>query len=309
MTPNDSLFAGALRRMRRRAAGIVMGAPALIGTVGLAGPQLACTAEPMVGEEEAADWAQYEGQRRTDMVSYTGTFWSECKQPNTRFGCGSVDLVLKVRVRPVAGANIDWKRVGVVYRSPFDPTERTANARYFTTWGDGDEEWHVPVSVPTWQRTILFDVWYQDGAGHTYFDDNFGELHVANDGHDSQVMRMEPWRNTLQLTEQGLKGSLSLQLMDLDYDKEIQLVGTTDDWQTVIELGMGGPGSVNRWYWAEDYAWSANERWQIDIDIPGAFSRFEYAVVYRHGVVGGARTYSFWDNNFNQNYFIVGAVE
>lgn len=295
---------GALRRMRRQAGGLLMSAPALAGAVALGGPQLGCDATPAIGEDEAADWAQYEGQRNTDMVSYLGTFWSECKQPNTRFGCGSVELVLKVRVRPVQGASIDWKRVGVVSRSPFDGVERTASGRYFTTWSSGDEEWHVPVTVPTWQRTILFDVWYQDGAGHTWFDDNSGELHVANDGPDYNVMRVESWKNTLALDESGLKGSVSLQLIDLDYDKEIMLVGTTDGWQTVIELGMGAPNSVNRWYWAEDYAWSASERWQIDIDIPGDFQRFEYAVVYRHGVTGGARTYSFWDNNFNQNYVL-----
>jgi hypothetical protein len=304
----DSGFEGALRRMRRRAGNVLIGAPAFVGALAMGGPQLGCDATPTVGEEEAADWAQYEGQRRTDMVSYLGTFWSECKQPNTRFGCGSIDMVLKVRVRPTAGADIAWKRVGVVWKSPFEGTERTAGGRYFTTWADGDEEWHVPVTVSTWQRTILFDVWYQDGAGHTYFDDNGGELHVANDGPDANVMRLESWRTTLQLTSEGLHGQLSLQLADLDYDKEVMLVGSTDDWQTIIELGIGSPGSVNRWYWAEDYPWSANERWQLDIDIPGDFQRFEYAVVYRHGVVGDARTYSFWDNNFNQNWAVERSI-
>jgi len=303
----ETLFAGALRRMRRHAGTALIGAP-LVGAVALGGPQLGCDAAPTIGEDSAADWAQYEGQRRTDMISYTGAFWSECKQPNTRFGCGSVDLVLKLRVRPVAGADIAWKRVGVVWHSPYDPTERTSAASYFTTGGDGDEEWHVAVNVPTWQRTILFDVWYQDGAGHTYYDDNQGELHVVNDGPDYQVMRTEPWNSNLTLTDHGVQGTLSLQLVDLDYDKQVALVGTTDGWQTVIELGMGAPGSVNRWYWAEDYPWSASERWQIDVDLAGDFQRFEYAVVYRHGVVNGARTYSFWDNNYNQNYAVERAA-
>ncbi|HTM22147.1 MAG TPA: hypothetical protein VL172_16620, partial [Kofleriaceae bacterium] len=128
----DRLLARALRRMQRHAGAVLLGAPALAGAVGFTGPLVAgCDAAPTVGEEENADWAQYEGQRRTDKVSYLGSFWSECRAPNTRFGCGSVDLILKVRVRPTPGASIDWKRVGVVWRSPYDPTERTGNGSYF----------------------------------------------------------------------------------------------------------------------------------------------------------------------------------
>ena len=67
-------------------------------------------------------------------------------------------------------------------------------------------------------------------------------------------------------------------------------------------------GQANRWYWVEDFPWSAGrERWQIDVDLPGGAARFEYAVVYRHGVVNGARTYEFWDNNFGANYAVDAA--
>jgi hypothetical protein len=297
----ETLFAAALRRIR--VAGTSIGGPALAGAM-LVSNQLASTgcADLEVDVTEQADWAQYEGQRNTEMVSYTGGYWSVCRQPNTRFGCGSYEIFVKVRVRPVQGANLDAKRVGVVWKTPFERTERTALGYYASTYGNGDEEWHVPVTVASWQKVILFDVWYQDGLYQTFFDDNQGELHVINDGAATQVLSLEGWRSTVTVSDAGVQGSLSLQLSDLDFDKEVMLIGTTDGWQTSFELGLGSAGGKNGWYWVEDYGWSDRERWQIDLDLPGSAQTFEYAVVYRHGVVAGARRYEFWDNNWGSNY-------
>ncbi len=303
MISTPDLFTSAMARLRRRGAGI--GGAALTGSVLLQLPaQIACTDTPELGDVDQNDWAQYEGQRNTTMVSYTGSAWSVCRFPNTRFGCGSVEVIVKLRVRPVTGADINWKRVGVVYKTPEDQSERTAIGRYFATWGNGDEEWHVPVLVSSAQKTLLFDAWYQDGAGHTYLDDNNGELHVYNDGPSYQVVRVEPWRNTVVVDDDRVTGSISIQLADLDFDKQIDLYATTDGWASVIELGVGTPGERNRWYWAEDYAWSGRERWQIDLDLPQGGDALEYAVVYRHGVVNGARSYEFWDNNGGSNHVV-----
>jgi hypothetical protein len=306
MTTSPSLFDRALTRLRRT------GGAALAGGAMLQLPaQLGCAVEDAqtLGEAEQADWAQYEGVRDTSMVSYTGDSWSICRQPNTRFGCGALDLIVKLRVKPVAGADLNWKRVGVVYRTPFDPTERTAMGNYVTTWSDGYEEWHVAMSVAQWSATVLFDAWYQDGAGHTYFDDNMGELHVAHDGPPYQVVRVEPWQSTVVVGDAGVQGKLSLQALDLDYDKQLEIHATKDGWTTVLRFGIGNPGDKNRWYWVEKYPWSGRERWEIDLDLPGAADSFEYAVVYRHGVVNNARTTEFWDNNFQQNYRVDRAPE
>jgi hypothetical protein len=292
--PSPSLFDLALKRLR----------PAIAGGAILQLPAVAaCVDDPQVDETQQADWAQYEGQRSTEMVSYTGDHWSVCRYPNTRFGCGSLDLFVKLRVRPVAGADLAWKRVGVVYKSPSDSIERTAIGNYVTTWSNGDEEWHIPMSVQTWQSTVVFDAWYQDGAGETWFDDNQGELHVVNEGPSYNVVRVEPWLATVVVGDAGVQGRLSLQLTDLDYDKQVAILATTDGWNTVHELGMGSAGDTNKWYWAEEFPWSpGRERWQIDLDLPGSADVFEYAVVYKHGVVNGAVTYEFWDNNFGSNY-------
>ncbi len=303
-----TLVQSALRRLRQGT--VSVSGAALAGGALLHLPMTAaCVEDPELSATEQADWAQFEGQRNTAMVSYTGGYWKECRQPNTRFGCGSVDYFIKVRVKPVAGVDLAWKRVGVVYKTPSDTSERTAVGYYFTTWGNGDEEWHVPINVPTWQPTVLFDTWYQTGGGETFYDDNGGELHVINDGPAYNVVRVEPWTSTVTVGDDGVRGTLSLQLTDLDYDKQIELWGTTDGWQTMHKLTIGSQGDVNKWYWVEDYPWSAGrERWQIDLDLPGSADTFEYAVVYRHGVVGGARPYEFWDNNGGSNYRVERSV-
>ena len=288
---SSSLLETALARLRRRGA-------ALGGTVIVTLPAVGACIEPTpdVSAVESFDWAQYEGQRDTRMVQFTGAWTSSC-QYNTRFGCGSVLINLSVRVKPAEHADLSWKRVGVVYRSPEDLTERTAIGSYVTTNSDGDEEWRVSFTAPGTTPVVVFDAWYQDGAGNTFVDDNQGELHVVNDGPDTQVVRVEPWLSDAT--------KISIQVEDLDYDKQVEIVATKDNWQTTLHFGMGASGETNKLYWVEDLPYaSGRERWQIDLDVPGGSDHFEYAAVYRHGVINGAHTYEFWDNNFSQNYSV-----
>lgn len=279
------LFERALARLRRGGSAAIAG-----GALLQLPPLAACVDAPDTDAAEQADWAQYQGQRNTDKVMYTGDHWSRCNSPNTRFGCGGIDIFVKLRVKPVAGADLAWKRVGVVYKNAGDGIERTAVGSYFSTWGNGYEEWHVTMQVPAWQTTVLFDAWYQDGAGHTYVDDNEGELHVVNEGPEYQVVRVEPWLNSIAARDGRIKGAISAQAYDLDYDKRVAVIASTDGWATQMEIPM---------QWVEDLG-TTRERWVATVDVPG--TAFEYAVVYRHGVVNGAREYDFWDNNFGQNY-------
>jgi hypothetical protein len=296
------LFEAALARLRRR--GVAFGSGVLLTL-----PATACIdPSPDLSTVESFDWAQYEGQRDTRMVSFTGEWSSSCTY-NTRFGCGSVLLQALVRVRPVEHADLAWKRVGVVFRTPEDLTERTAVGSYSRTLDNGDEEWRVAFLAPGSQPVVVFDVWYQDGLGKTWIDDNQGELHVINTGPAYQVIRVEPWLNTIAVGPSGVSGRVSLQLADLDFDKQLELVATTDNWQTTLRFGIGGSADQNKLYWVEDFPYApGRERWQIDVDLPGGADHFEYALVYRHGVVNGARTYEFWDNNFGGNYRVDAAV-
>jgi hypothetical protein len=299
---NDDVLARAMRRLGQRA-GAALGGASLVGAA--LAPVAGCAVDGVaVGAIESESWATEQGQRNTEMVRFTGESWSSCRYPNTRFGCGALDIVVKLRVTPVANVDLAWKRVGIAYKTVGTTSEQTAIGYYVGSDGS-TEEWHVPVTVYANQATLLFDAWYQDGGGRTFVDDNQGERHVVNTSYAYSVLRVEPWNSTLAVDDTGVRGRLTLQVADLDYDKEIVLVGTTDGWQTVVEMPIGQAGETNRWVWVEKFPWSAWERWQIDIDLPGAgIERFQYAVVYRHGVVNGARPTDFWDNNYNYNYTV-----
>src|SRR5690606_31946073 len=123
-----------------------------------------------------------------------------------------------------------------------------------------------------------------DGKGNTFFDDNAGEFHAVSTSRGYPIVQLRNYNlpldaKPLALTDEGVKGQLFLAVADLDYDKEIALVATTDNWATVMELGVGSPEEPNRWYWVED-AWTGYENWAINVDLPGEFETFEYAVVY-----------------------------
>lgn len=247
------------------------------------------------------DWAQNEGQRNTDQVSFYGESWHHNTDCNTRAGCQGIDLFIKLRVRPAAYANLDQKRVGVVYRAPGEASPVTVTGTYFTTWDNGDEEWHVKVHLRSWQSVVAFNAWYQDGAGHTYFDDNSGDLHPISVGGTNAAIQ-QVWNPVgLTVDATGVHGKIALRLADIDYDKDVQMVWTTDGWATANWSGTGeGP---NAWHWVQDYG-ADFEQWEIDVAIEDeGVARFEYAIVYRHGGgEDGSKVYEFWDNNYGYNY-------
>lgn len=276
-----------------------------------------CAVAPVDGDEAVdeadqaligngqTDWAQQQGQRNPTMVSYYGESWwsynySSC---NSRFCPTMVDLFLKIRLKPVAGADLNWKKAGVVYRAPGTNELKTVNAYYFTTWGNGDEEWHVKITLPASTGLISFNAWYEDGASHTYFDDNNTELHAATIGSGTvAILQMGGSQFTnLVVDDRGAHGTISARVADIDYDKEIAMIYSTDGWLSSHWLDIG-PG-VNGWHWIEDYG-SDYERWGVDVDIPGNFHQIQYAIVYRHGVAGAPKKYEFWDNNYGQNYLV-----
>lgn len=317
---SSSSFIAALERMLGHQTGRVVrlvrtGAIAGVLTFAAAPLMTGCNApvdteeSEDVGETEdavlgggQADWAQQQGQHNPTMVSYYGENWFAYTDCGNRGGCQAVDLFIKLRVKPVAGANLDSKRVGVVYRKPGTSEPITVTGNYFTTWGNGDEEWHVKVRLRSFENIVSFNAWYQDGTGNTFFEDNKGELHaIAIGGSYAAIQQM--WNlNTVALTAQGVQGTINVRLADIDWDKQVAMVWTTDDWQTVQWSNTGS--GQNQWHWAEDNG-SDYERWAIDLNIPGDFQSFKYAIVYKHGVVNGAAVYEFWDNNGGANYVVV----
>lgn len=288
------------------AVGFVSG-PILMGCEGAADPGVDNAAGPELpgGEAGKADWAQYEGERNAQMVSYMGGSWHQLYDCNNRGGCMGVDVFIKVRVQPVQGASLEKKRVGVVYRNVSEGYDKTALGSYHSTLADGSEEWHVKVTERAWSLgAMTFNAWYQDGAGRTFYDDNEGEFHAIAPRGAYQVVNHDWWGTDLKVSDEGVKGSLSITVADLDYDKQMAIIFTTDDWETVEEMGMGAAGDDNALYWVED-SWAGHERWQVEVNLARqGVETFQYAIVYKHGVKGKATRYDFWDNNGGNNYTV-----
>lgn len=299
-----------LGRLRSGTAGVLtsgalaggLALASLLGLPGCGNDELQPTEEPKDPRNFGkSDWAQDEGRRDPAMVSYLNSYWHEYTNYNGRFGYQGVDVIVKLRVRPVAGANLERKRVGVEYRIPGWPS-RTAVGSYFGTLGDGSEEWHVRVSLRTSDpHAFVFNAWYQDGRGNTFFDDNNGEFYpIAYDGAFS-VVRQDWGQTSLTVGPSGIRGRISVIVANLDYDKDLRVRYTTDDWATWHEIPMGsGPNHLS---W-QGTVGGGLERWGGDVDLPGAVTHLQYAIVYRHGIVGGARSFEFWDNNGGTNYHV-----
>jgi len=286
---------------------------AFMGTLALAGlatatniaSGLLAPAKALAAVNDSDDWAQNEGVRDEGKVHYYGESWSHTENLNTYCrACGPnivTNVFVKVRVQPQWGANLDSKRVGVVYRDAAG-TQGTALGYYFTTHGDGYEEWHVRVQLSGYHNFIAFTAWYQDGVFNspTWYDDNQGELHVALANPNHRMIRQVNAESDVMIDDQGIYGTIAVDVNDIDYDKDIRLVYTTDNWATVQEMAAG-PGPVNQWQWVSDNGVN-QDRWQLELELPGSYDHIEYAIVYRHGVVNGADQYEYWDNNFGQNY-------
>jgi hypothetical protein len=297
--------------------GMLIKSGAFAGAVTLAAAPSGCTLSPDEAGEDLGegqekiigggqtDWAQQQGQRNTYWVNYFHESWwaynySTC---NARFCAQYIDLFVKLAVRPAANADLAWKRVGVVYRAPGTSALTTVTGTYFSTWNNGQEEWHVKITVPSSQTVLSFNAWYQDGKGNTFYDDNSGELHVATIGPGSvAVVQLGGAPNTtVALDPTGVHGTVSARLADIDFDKQVSMVYSLDNWATSHWLDIGA--GANTWHWAEDYG-PDYERWAVDLNLPGSYQQMAYAIRYRHGVVNGAYTYEFWDNNGGQNYTV-----
>jgi hypothetical protein len=319
---NQRTFAEALERAlnRTKAGKLLIVANAGIGLTAIAGgPALqGCASDgsiqdnqvpgeqtpddgTVIGTEGKGDWAQDKGKRSTDMVSYNQETWREDNNCSPRAGCMSADVFLKLRVKTVQNANIDKKRVGIVYHEPGRSGQTTVVGDYKGDLGGGFEEWQVRVSLKKWEHAaaFMFTAWYEDGLGNTYFDDNAGEYHASAWQGSYMVLHNTHGVGPI-LNDQGLSGTIVMEILDLDYDKEMVLVWTLDSWKTVNEFKMGS-GAVNNWHWTSN-TYNGMQLWEIALDYKGSFSKFEYAVVYKHGGKNNSKIYEFWDNNGGYNY-------
>lgn len=324
-TPNPT-FAAALERaalrLRDRATWLLLRGGVAVGAAGaLLAPTPGCAdlsefelepQESTLLSSDVRSWAQTRGTRSRDMVRFEGHSWREVSDCGFRGGCSTVTVFVQLFVRNVPGVNLDDKSVGLVVRQAGRSDPFNALGSYIRNAEDGWEEWHVPVRMRSWEGTAFsFDAWYEDGVWENvggwrkrvWVDDNVGELYPVTQYAGAAVQQL--YRPDGILVDGGLvTGVIDLRVANFDFDKELELVWTTDDWATTHVFGMGG-GETNAWHYVEPICCgepSDYERWRIELDIAGASDHFEYAIVYRHGLGDGARPYEFWDNAGYRNY-------
>ena len=145
--------------------------------------------------------------------------------------------------------------------------------------------------------------------GKTWIDDNQGELHVINAGPAYQIIRVEPWLNTVAVGASGVTGRLSVQLADLDYDKQIELVATKDDWQTTLRLRYRrGRPTRTRCTGSRTTRTPVASAGRSIWTCPAATRRVRVRgrVPPRHRQ--RRAHYEFWDNNGGSNYRVGAAI-
>lgn len=241
------------------------------------------------------DWAQQLGTRDRSKVTYYNEFWRDYSSCSSRYGCSSLTVFIKVRVKPTVGADLSYKKIGVVYRELGKSDPITVTGYYFATHGDGWEEWHVPVKSTSFQGAFTFNAWYEDGKSGRFYDDNNGELYAltwTDPPKDYVTVRPDWALSTATVSATGVSGRLAFVIADLDYDKELRLEWSTDNWTTTNVAPMGTAGEKNKLIWNANLG-NDFERWVIDLDLPGSPLNFRCRLVYKHGVVNGATPVEF----------------
>jgi hypothetical protein len=129
-------------------------------------------------------WAQREGERDTSMVFYdpSSRFEAVCAH-NAPEAYQTSDYnhtaYWKIGIRPVPWADLERKRVGLIFWRGEDSEGETLLANYGSTLPGGIEQWQAQTDFGYAYHPLTFVVWYQDGLGHTYYDDNNGMLYEA----------------------------------------------------------------------------------------------------------------------------------
>lgn len=251
--------------------------------------------------DDAPDWVRAQGRRNGEVVRYMHSTWTEIVRYDARQAPEQVDVFLRVGVRPPPGADLDRRRVGIVYRLLSNPERVTQLANYCGVRDDGTEEWQVRVSLPAAAPGVFaFVAWYQDGRGATYYDDNEGQHHVAVWKPGFEVIQVDARGTSIVVDDLGVRAKVSIAIADLEYRKDLRLVCTTDGWKTHAEVGNEG-AQENGWRWVRDL-WGGFQQWVVEHEVRDGCEEFEYALVYRHAAVDGATTYEFWADNGQENF-------
>lgn len=169
-------------------------------------------------------------------------------------------------------------------------------ARYIRSCGDNMEIWEVHVNEGPVNFVAKYEV-----NGETYWDNNNGENYtISSEGitlyNDINILS---W-GTSALYESSQTMYVGVNLKNFDYNKDVKVVYTTDNWETRQEAELHYSYYQSYGYGTADSPNEAGfEYWYSYIQVDPTVSTIEYAIRYEvNGQV-------YWDNNFGSNYYVV----
>ncbi|GIO84655.1 glycogen-binding regulatory subunit of S/T protein phosphatase I [Paenibacillus faecis] len=198
-------------------------------------------------------------------------------------------------------ANLGPVKNVTVHYTTDDKTWYDTSASYVGPTDGSHEKWRFSISTngSTTEhaelkdlRSIKFAIKYEVN-NQTYWDNN-GSANYYN-----EVNRNYPLRsvilgapNVLNANSTLSNGEFSgnIYVKNLNPDKKVKILYTTDDWATTREAYAVYTGSLNNF--------NSVENWNYSINVPGA-THVKYAISY----TTAGQTY--WDNNYGHNYEVV----
>lgn len=191
--------------------------------------------------------------------------------------------------------NLAYDKQVAIHVNNQDGTWVDLPATYAGPADDGRELWKVTYQYAngTTPRDLEFVAKYTVN-GQTYWDNNNGQNYFLGQNQGTLLHGTNVLVAGSSLSSDGYF-TVSVDVQNLAYDKQVKVVYTTDNWATVHE----GFASYSSGYtYAYAYLPSPNtygvERWLFSIPGTGA-QNIQFAVAY---TVNGQ---TYWDNNFGHN--------
>ncbi len=221
------------------------------------------------------------------------------------YGIPAVEREFLIRVRNIAYDKV----VAVHHSSAGGGAWLDMPAEYLRPAGNGWELWRAQLG---WNAMWGGDYPWQEAfaikygvEGQTYWDNG--------DGHDYRMAQhtgpmLGPGihvlleQATLYMNTFSGKSVFygNLDVRNLAYEKQVEVVFSTDGWNTVQQLGAGYAGGYHPAYASPIAAPNAfgTERWSFERELDYYAGSVEFAIAY---TVDGQ---TYWDNNFGQNYVV-----
>lgn len=198
-------------------------------------------------------------------------------------------------------ANLGPEKNVTVHYTTDDTTWYDTSANYVGPTDGSHEKWRFSISTNGSTtdhtelkdlRSIKFAIKYEVN-NQTYWDNN-GSANYYN-----EVNRNYPLRSVIlgapnvfnaNSTLSNGEFSGNIYVKNLNPEKKVKILYTTDDWATTREAYAVYTGPLNNF--------NSVENWNYSINVPGA-TNVKYAISY----TTAGQTY--WDNNYGHNYEVV----